>query len=175
MVVHKPREKVAALIVFFLPLALVEGGALMLGGGAAEAQARPVGKVKPPDAPVLMDPPTWTDEQRMVAEHIALLRTQPFGPSPLFHVTAAPPPDRPDNDTRLVRPQVPPPDVVVQLILTRSDGNHVALIDRKRYQVGDAIGEHGWIVTRIDGSTRSVTIEHPPSERTATLLVPLPR
>jgi hypothetical protein len=69
----------------------------------------------------------------------------------------------------------PPPDVRVKMILTRSDGNHVALIDRKRYVVGDALGDRGWYIIEIDGPARAVTIEHRLSGSTASLTVPLPR
>ena len=63
----------------------------------------------------------------------------------------------------------------MKAILTRSDGNHIALIGRKRFVVGDPLDDRGWYVLEIDGRARSVKIEHRPSERTATLKVPLPR
>jgi hypothetical protein len=175
MNIHKPREQVAAIVVFLLPLVLVKGGAFLIGGGPAEVEASPGRRVKPPEMPVDPDPPTWSDEQRAAAEHIRFLHTQPYGSSPLFHVAAPPPPKPPEDDTPVTGPEIPPPDVVVQAILTRSDGNHIALIDRRRYQVGHAIGPDGWIVAKIDGPARSVKIVHPPSGRTATLTVPLPR
>ncbi len=49
------------------------------------------------------------------------------------------------------------------------------LIGRKRYVVGDALGDRGWYIIKIDGPARAVMIEHRPTERTATLTVPLPR
>jgi hypothetical protein len=174
MNIHRPKEQLAALVVFLLPLALVKGGPVLIGGGPAAVHASPGRRVEPPAIPVDPEPRTWSDEQRAAAAHVRFLRTQPFGSSPLFHVAAPPPPKQPDNDTPVTGTEIPPPDVVVQAILTRRSGNHVALIDRKRYQVGDAIGKAGWIVTKIDGPNRSVTIEHPPSEQTATLVVPMP-
>ncbi|MHC4775918.1 MAG: hypothetical protein ACYTBR_11745 [Planctomycetota bacterium] len=175
MAIQRPREKLATLIAFLLPLLLVRGGAMVTGGGPAAAQATPGGKVKPPKLPVAPDPPAWSVDQLLAAEHIVLLKTQPFGPSPLFHVASAPPPDRPDNPPPVTRHEVPPPDVTVKAILTRSDGNHIALIGRKRYTVGDALGNKGWFIIKIDGPARAVVVEHRPSERTATPTVPLPR
>jgi hypothetical protein len=175
MIIHRPKEKLAVIIVFLLPLVLVKGGAALLGGGPGEVKASNNRNVKPPPLPVAPDPPTWSDEQRAAAEHVLFLRTQPFGPSPLLHVVPPPRPVRPDNPTPVTRPDIPPPDVAVKAILTRSDGNHIALIGRKRYKVGDAIEDRGWFIIEIDGPARSVIIEHRPSERTATLTVPLPR
>ncbi|MHC4718498.1 MAG: hypothetical protein ACYS5V_16125 [Planctomycetota bacterium] len=174
MAIQRPREKLATLIAFLLPLLLVKAGAMVTGGGPAAAQATPGGKVKPPKVPEVPDPPAWSFEQRAAAEHIVLLKTKPFGPSPLFHVVPAPPPDRPDNPPPVTRTEIPPPDVVVRMILTRSNGAHVALIGRRRYRVGDALGDKGWFIVKIDGPARAVVVEHRPSKRTATLTVPLP-
>ncbi|MHC4216870.1 MAG: hypothetical protein ACYSU7_00285 [Planctomycetota bacterium] len=175
MIIHRPREKVAAFFVFLLPLLLVKGGPFVTGSGPAVAQATPRGNPKHVPLPEIPDPPTWSVEQRLASEHVEYLRTQPFGTSPLLHAAPPPPPDRikhPVNDTR---PEVPPPNVVVKAILTRSDGNHIALIGRKRYRVGDALEDRGWFITEIDGPARAVIIEHRPTKRTATLKVPLPR
>jgi hypothetical protein len=137
MDIHRPKEKLAILIVFLLPLLMVKGGAIVTGSGPSEAQAGPRPKNPRPKNAVLPDPPAWSAEQLVAAQHIEHLKTQPFGPSPLFHVAPPPPPDQ--RPVRPVQPQqeVPPPNVRVKAILTRSDGNHVALIDRKRYVVGD--------------------------------------
>jgi hypothetical protein len=175
MDIHRPKEKLAALIVFLLPLLLVKGGAIVTGSGPSKVQASPVPKNAQPKIAPVPDPPTWSAEQRAAAEHIVYLKTQPFGPSPLFHVVPAPPPDRRIVPPRPDRPIEPPPDVRVKAILTRRDGNHVALIDRKRYVVGDALGDRGWYIIKIDGPARAVMIEHRLSETTATLTVPLPR
>jgi hypothetical protein len=176
MVVHKPREKLGMLIVFLLPLLLVKGGALFTGGGPGGASAATGPTPKPPIEVTPNAGPEWSDEQLAASAHINHLRSQPFGSSPLLHV-AAPQiqpvvPDNPVPDTPV---EVPPPDVNVKMILTRSDGNHIALIGRKHYRVGDAIGDPPWHITNIDGPARSVEIVHKPSERTATLMVPLPR
>jgi hypothetical protein len=175
MAIQRPREKAATLIAFLLPLVLVKGSAMVTGSGPAAAQATPGGKIKPPKVPEVPDLPAWSFEQLAAAEHIVLLKSEPFGPSPLFHAEPPPPPVRPDNPKPDTRPEVKPPDVTVRMILTRSNGAHVALIGRRRYRVGDKLGDTGWIVAEIDGPSRSVTVEHPKSGNTATLRVPLPR
>jgi hypothetical protein len=146
MDIHQPKEKLAVVIVFMLPLLLVKGGAIVTGSGPSKVQANPVPKNVPPKIAPVPDPPAWSAEQLVAAEHNVYLKTQPFGPSPLLHVMPPPPPDR-----VIVKPPPtervdPPPDVRVKMILTRSDGNHVALIDRKRYVVGDALGDRGWYI-----------------------------
>jgi hypothetical protein len=176
MVVHKPREKLGMLIVFLLPLLLVKGGGLLTGGGPSGASASTGPAPQPSVEAVPVESPEWSDEQLAAAARVNELRSRPFGPSPLLHVVAPKIepviPDDPLPDTRV---EVPPPDVNVKMILTRSDGNHIALIGRRHYRVGDAIGDDGWVITKIDGAARSVEIEHEPSGRSATLTVPLPR
>ncbi|MHC5006215.1 MAG: hypothetical protein ACYTGF_02535 [Planctomycetota bacterium] len=175
MDIHRPKEKLSIIIVFLLPLLLVKGGAIVTGSGPAKVQAGPVPKNTNPKITPVPDPPTWSTVQREAAEHITYLKTQPFGPSPLLHVAPPPPPDRGVIKPPPTRKVDPPPDVRVKMILTRSDGNHVALIDRKRYVVGDALGDRGWYIIEIDGPARAVTIEHRLSGSTASLTVPLPR
>ncbi len=175
MDIHRPKEKLAALVVFLLPLLLVKGGAIVTGSGPSEAQATPGPKDPPPQIAQMPDPPVWSAKQREATAHIAYLKTQPFGPSPLLHVAPPAPDHRVDPVDTRVDPPPPPPNARVKAILTRSDGNHVALIGRKRYVVGDALGDRGWYIIKIDGPARAVIIEHRPSERTATLTVPLPR
>ena len=177
MLVHKPREKLGMLIVFLLPLLLVKGGAVLTGGGPGGASASTGPAPQPPIDAVPVQGPTWSQEQLAAAEHASRLRSERFGPSPLLHVEAPriQPVEVPDDPVPDPRVEVPPPDVNVKMILTRTDGNHIALIGRKHYRVGDALGDDGWFITRIDGPARSVQIEHKPSERTATLTVPLPR
>jgi hypothetical protein len=81
-----------------------------------------------------------------------------------------------DNPVIIEVPKPPrPPDVTVRAILTRSDGKHIALIDRSRCRVGDPIGDAGWVIIEINGPDRAVFIEHQPSGEKATLSVPLPR
>lgn len=180
VIVHNPKEKLVTAAVFVLPLVLVKMSAVLLGGGPEPATGSTGSGGDSPDISGMTTTLTWTGEQRAAAEHIRFLRTQPFGPSPLFHVAAIQPdiPDVPDVDP--VEPEVPVPDVAVQMILTRTDGNHVALINRRRYREGEALLDQGWIIKKIDGQNRCVIIEHPGSDpprttRTETLVVPMPR
>jgi hypothetical protein len=175
MDIHRPKEKLTILVVFLLPLLLVKGGGLVTGSGPAKAHAGPKPKNAAPKIAELPGPPEWAPEQLVAAQHIELLKSKPFSESPLFHAAPPPPPDQRPVQPVQPRQEVPPPDVRVKMILTRSDGNHVALIDRKRYVVGDPIGDKGWYIIKIDGPARAVMIEHRPSERIATLTVPLPR
>ena len=91
-------------------LGVVKGGGLVIGGGPADAQATPQPAATPPKIPVAPKPPAWSAEQRAAAERVAFLRTQPFGPSPLAHVAAAPPKQDPDPEPVRTREE-PPPDV----------------------------------------------------------------
>jgi hypothetical protein len=173
MIINKPTEKIAVVIAFLLPLVLVKGGAMVTGSGPAEAQATPGNAVEPPKIPGPPLPRAWSVEERAAADRVAFLRTQPFGRSPLAHVAVVPVKDDPPPPKRVEK--IEPPKAIVRAILTRSDGNHIALIDRKRFRVGDPIGDKGWFIVEINGPDRAVSIEHQPSGETATLNVPLPR
>lgn len=172
------RNRVINVGIFFLPILLVKAAALLIGGtpGSVGAAAPPTnaGSVKIPT----VEMPTWSPEQLAAARHVSALRLEPFGPSPLLHgppSKVADPVVEPRNNPPPPKREVPPPSVSVQMILVRSDGDNIALIDRKSYRVGDPLGDRGWVVTAIDGVSRSVTIFHAESGREHTLLVPLPR
>lgn len=172
---HEPRSKVASIAIFLLPLLLVKGSALLLRDGAQQAQGASDGiPVVPPPA-ALPSAPAWTPVQQMAASHVAALRSMSFGSSPLYHPQSASAVDTTEVEQPDQRVLEPPPNVTVQIIMTTKGDGDVALIDRKRYRVGDSIGNGGWSVLRIDSHTRSVTLHHPPTDRTVTLLVPLPR
>jgi hypothetical protein len=174
MNIHKPKDTLTVVVVFLVPVMLVKGGAILLGSGPAQARGSNVTPVDRPPLVLTPTEPEWTELQQAAARHVVDLQSQPFGNSPFLHLEVAQP-DVPDVDPQVTRREVPPPDVVVQAILIRRDGNHVALIGRKRFRTGDPIGEEGWFIKTIDGHSRSVLIEHPETERTATLSVPLPR
>ncbi len=173
MSAHNVKARIVTFGMFLLPLVLVKGTAVMLGRGPEAAIADPVGNTTTATTatiePVVRE---WTPEQLAAARHIESLRSQPFGASPLLHQEPPPPQDDPRQHQTTPRIQ-PPPDVVVQIILKSSRGN-IALIDRKRYRVGDSIGE-GWVVKAIDADARSVLIEHTKTSEEATLVVSFPR
>lgn len=177
MMGHDPKSRVASIAVFLLPLLIVKGGALLLRDDAQKAQGASLGGDVPPALVAPELPPAWTAVQQMAAHHIASLRAMPFGPSPLYHprsasTTVDPGTEDGPTDTKVIEP---PPALTVQMILTTQGDGDVALIDRKRYRVGDPIAGTGWVVMKIDSQTRSVIIHHPPTGRTAPLPVPLPR
>lgn len=174
MMGHEPR-RAASIAVFLLPLLLVKGAALLLRNGAPEARGASDGTLVVAMPALPQSAPTWTTDQQTAADHIAALRTLSFGPSPLYHPRAASAVEPADVDPSDPRVPDPPPAVKVQMILTTGGDGDVALIDRKRYRVGDPIGGGGWVVLKIDSITRSVTLHHPPTNRTETLPVPLPR
>ena len=166
------KKKTVTFGIFLLPLILVKGTALMLGQGLDPAIGNPVGNNGAATAPTI-EPAArvWTEQQLAATRYIERLRKQDFGPSPLLHQKAAPTQNNIEpTDTHRDHP---PPQVGVQMILKSSRGN-IALIDGKRYRVGDKIGD-GWIVTVIDADARSVLIKHTESGEEATLVVPLPR
>lgn len=180
MSVRGPRELSIDLGVFLLPLLLVKATAIMMSEPqGASATTRIVSGSA--DIGSLDDyRPEWTLEQLVAADYIAELDGLPFGPSPLLHIVKRPliPDPDPDPNTNgngdgdpVI---VPPPDITVQMILVSRNGN-VALMNHRRYRVGDALGTDGWVVKSIDAETRSVVVELRGTGREATLHVPLPR
>lgn len=173
-----PRALSMDLGVFLLPLLLVKGTAIMVAepAQAVAASTAIVAGSTGVDS-VSEYKPEWTLQQLVAADYLDELRELPFGPSPLLHIVERQPTPNPGPNTDPTvneNPILPPPDVTVQMILKSRRGN-VALINHRRYRVGDAIGSEGWVVQNIDPSTRSVLVMLPGTGRTATLSVPLPR
>ena len=163
------KRSFLAVGVFLLPTVVVWAAALLTGqGGPQSAKANQGGSHIDPQAFVEPYVAVWSADQRTAAQYAASLRSQPFGPSPLLHQVQP----RLDPTPSGGEPELaPPPDVVVQLILRSARGN-IAVIESKRYREGDAIGDAGWIVNKID--RRSVSLVHPETAREHTLTVPLP-
>ena len=88
-------------------------------------------------------------------------------PQPTVNPTPTP------NPTGAENPILAPPDVTVKMILKSRNGN-IALINGRRYRVGDPIGIDGWVVDSINAAARSVVVVLPETGRQATLSVPLP-
>ena len=176
MSVRGPRALSMDLGVFLLPLLLVKGTAIMVAEPAqvVAASTAIVAGSTGVDS-VAEYKPEWTLQQFAAAAYIDQLRELPFGPSPLLHSVERQPTPNPGPNTDPTvneNPILPPPDVNVKMILKSRSGN-TALINHRRYRVGDAIGNDGWIIESI--STRSVVVVLPGTGRTATLSVPLPR
>ncbi len=168
-----PRELTMDLGVFLLPLLLVKGTAIMMSEPQGAAASTPIVSRSAGIDSLDDYKPEWTPQQFIAADYIEESRGLPFGPSPLLHVVKLQPDPNPDpggNENIIV----PPPDLAVQMILRSRNGN-VALINHRRYRVGDALGSDGWVVKSIDADTRSVLIMLPGTGREALLSVPLPR
>ncbi len=167
MSAHDPKVKLMGLGVFILPLILVKGIALLGGEPPQGAVASGSGATTVNGGVIKIFTPRWSVEQIAASQRVAELREVSFGESPLLHA-------RMIGDT-VIRPGpfiITPPNVSVRMILRSGRGN-VALIDRKRFRVGDPLGEDGWFVEEIDA--RSVSIVHRESGKKATLVVPMPR
>ncbi len=166
---------ISSLVVFILPVVLVKVGGGLLGSSGPSKAAGSSTAVKPrpfkqPRARVV----SWTDQQKAAAAHVALLETEPFGSTPFYYRQSVDrrtpgiddPGERPPDDT--------PPELNLQVVMTTRRGN-VALIDGKRYHVGDLIKGDDWRVIKIDGFDRSVTLTHVETGRSAVIYVPTSR
>ena len=151
-----------------LPGLLLLKTTMALFGGPSSVQAA----VEPPlvidlSGAVAPQEP-WTAQQRAAADHIEFLKDQPFGPSPLHRYVA---PITPDQTPVVSGPDSP--TVRVQMIMASAAGS-VALIDGKRYRVGDSLGETSWIITTIDTDGLAVTFKHARTGQTTVISVHAP-
>ena len=168
MIGRNPKSRAMAIGVFFVPLILVKGTAMMMAeprgaSGSTGTVARP------PDLPDLRAyTPEWSEGQLAVVRRVEELRHLAFGPSPLLHSVEEAQPMDPGERTSA------PPVVVVRAILRSASGN-LARIGHKVFREGDELGDTGWTVMDIDADTRSVRIVHVATETEAMLFVPLPR
>ena len=165
MMTRDAKRRLATIGVFLLPVVLVKVVAAPMGHrgpAAAEALNTPTPVVA---IPGVAAPPQWSEQQRAAAQHVAYLRTQPFGPTPLYYDTppAPPPPDGGGSSNSL-------PEVVVQMIMSSASGDLV-LINGQRYRTGERLRDTGWIVSEINASSRSVTLKHPASDRSVVVSV----
>ncbi len=163
MMTRDAKRRLATIGVFLLPVVLVKIVTAPMGHrgpAAAEASNTPTPVVAIP--PVAAGP-QWTEQQRAAAQHVAYLRTQPFGPTPLYFDRPQPPPDGGGSSNSL-------PEVVVQMIMSSASGD-LALINGKRYRTGDRLRDAGWIVSEINASSGSVTLKHPASDRSVVVSV----
>jgi len=169
---HDPKAKLMVLGVFLLPLVLVKGTAIWVGQSPLDAAASGGAPASFDVGVVESFTPVWSSAQLAATHRAAELGENPFGASPLLHA-------RRKTEVELIeiidRPTtITPPEVSVRIILHSRHGD-VALIDRKRYRIGDAIGADGWFIQEIDAVSRSVGIVHRDSGEEATLVVPMPR
>lgn len=151
-----------------LPLLLLLKMTIALFGGPSSVQAttQPSLVFDPSGSGALHEP--WTEQQRAAAVHIDFLKDQPFGPSPLHRLAA---PITPDQTPVVSQPVLP--TVRVQMIMASAAGS-VALIDGKRYRVGDSLGETSWIIASIDADALAVTCKHARTGQTTVISVQTP-
>ncbi len=150
-----------------LPLLLLLKTTIALFGGPSSVQAtiQPALVIDPSAAGAPQE--LWTEQQRTAAVHIEFLKDQPFGPSPLHRFA----PITPDQTPVVSRADLP--TVRVQMIMSSSSGN-AALIDGKRYRVGDSLGKTSWVIAAIDAHALAVTFEHARSGQTTVISVQTP-
>ncbi len=163
MMTRDAKRRLATIGMFILPVVLVKVVAVPMGHrGPAEAEAShtPTQVVA---IPRVAAGPQWSEQQRAAAQHVAYLRTQPFGPTPLYDDRPQPPPDRSGSSDNV-------PNIVVQMIMSTASGDF-ALINGKRYRTGDRLRDAGWIVSEINASSGSVTLKHPASDRSVVVSV----
>ena len=151
-----------------LPLLLLLKTTIALFGGPSSVQAtiQPALVIDPSGSGAPQE--LRTEQQQTAADHIEFLKDQPFGPSPL-HRSAAP--ITPDQTPVVSRPDLP--TVRVQMIMGAVSGS-VALIDGKRYRVGDSLGQTSWIIAAIDADALAVTFKHARTGQTTVISVHSP-
>ena len=163
MMTRDAKRRLATIGVFILPVVLVKVLTAPMGHrgpAAAEASNTPTPVVA---IPLVAAAPQWPEQQRTAAQHVAYLRTQPFGPTPLYYDRLQPTPDRSGSSDTLGH-------IAVQIIMSTASGD-LALINGKRYRTGDRLRDAGWIVSEINASSRSVTLKHPASDRSVVVSV----
>ena len=169
MVTREMKHRLTGTAAFaILPLLLLLKTTIALFGGPSSVNAaiQPAIVIDPAGAGASQDP--WTEQQRAAADHIEFLKDQPFGPSPLYRPAA---PITPDQTPVVSRPDLP--TVRVQMIIASAAGS-VALIDGKRYRVGDSLGETSWIIAVIDADALAVTFKHVRTGQTTVISVHAP-
>ncbi len=151
-----------------VPLLLLLKMTIALFGGPSSVQAtiQPALVIDLSGSGAPQEP--WTEQQRAAADHIEFLKDQPFGPSPLYRTAAS---ITPDQTPVVSRPDLP--TVRVQMIMASSSGN-AALIDGKRYRVGDSLDKTSWVIAVIDADALAVTFKHARTGETTVISVHTP-
>ncbi len=171
MVTRKTKQSLIATVTFaILPvLVITKSAATLFGGGPEIAQA------SYDRLPFIVNDEvdnvdlSLTDQQQEAFAHIALLKEQQFGQSPLHRATET----VIGNDNTSPPPVLPSLQITIQMIMSSTAGN-TALIDGKPYKVGDKLLKSPWIIRQIDGEARSVTLENPQTGQTEIVEVQAP-
>jgi hypothetical protein len=156
--------------VFLLPIVLVLATGKLLAPVKIVAAA---GAAPPPiDVSLIVDPPLAAPAGAELAamERIAHLAAAPFPPTPFYHQPPGETPGIPvssGGETGSGSVANDLPDFSIQAIMGSSRGA-TALINNRRYAIGDAYEETTWIVAAIDPIARTVTFEEKETARTVT-------
>lgn len=155
MVTRKTKQSLIATVTFaILPLlVIIKSADTLFGSGPEIAQAsydRLSFIVSDADE---KDEVSLSDQQKEAFNYIAILKTQQFGSSPLHRVVENSVIEKPSTHAKSTALQI-----TIQIIMSSSAGN-TALINGKVYKVGQKFEEY-WIIHKIDGEDRSVTLEN---------------
>lgn len=172
MVTRKTKQSMIAAVTFaVLPvLVVIKSADTLFGSGPEIARASydRLPFIVPDDDG--SDELSMTDQQMQAIDHIAILQSQQFGPSPLHREGET----ISGNENPFSTPTLPSLQITVQMIMSSSAGN-TALIDGKPYKVGQNLKDSAWIVRKIDGEARSVTMENTQTGQSMVFVVQTPR
>lgn len=155
MVTRKTKQSLIATVTFaILPLLVIIKSADTLFGSGPEIVHASYDRLSfiVSDADE-KDEVSISDQQKEAFNYIAILKTQQFGSSPLHRVVENSVIEKPSTHVKSTELQI-----TIQIIMSSSAGN-TALIDGKVYKVGQQFEEF-WIIRKIDGEDRSVTLEN---------------
>lgn len=162
MLTSEARRKLTAGGMFGLPMALVWIASRLIGGPES-AEASQAGNLAL--APLNLDEVVAaapSADQAAAAARIEALRESDFGPTPLHHQRAG------EVPVIIKDPQDSPgPGFKVNMVMASSSGNR-AVVDGKVCELGDELGDTGWIIVAIDAQTRTVSIRDPETDRVRT-------
>lgn len=159
MLTSEAKRKLTAGGMFGLPMALVWLTARVIGGPESAEASQTGNLAVAPLSFHQVDVAAPTPAQSAAAARVDALLHSDFGPTPFHHRRAGETPvviENPEDSSV--------PRFSVKLIMATSSGNR-AVIDGKVYQVGDKLGDTGWVIVSIDAQTRSVSIRDPRTER----------
>lgn len=172
MVTRKTKQTLVAAVTFtILPLlVIIKSAGTLFGSGPDIAQASyDTLRFIVTDAAGNDGEISLTDQQKQAVDHIAILQSQQFGPSPLHRGAKT----IIDDKNQIPPPKLPSLQITVQMIMSSSTGN-TALINGKPYNVGQSLQDSAWSVSEIDGDARSVTIENKQTGESLVFVVQTP-
>ncbi len=166
------RQRLILLCTFSAPIALVYCGYAFLnhsGPQVADAIPATAGQSSPA-ARAGSSINTLTRQQRAAMGHLDKLGSLQLEQSPFFYIL----PDQPDDNDPVPVPDMPvaerDPEFDIQVIMVTSTGN-IALINGVPHREGHTVAGSNWVITSIDGTALSVTIQSRETGRKVTKYV----